>query len=81
MQRTQQSREGGSAARSGKRGEWEQQRGGEESSAVRGRREELDRFYRERALGREEKRRPWLKGTIDGGREWWGRRNGRLTLH
>jgi hypothetical protein len=36
---------------------------------VRGRREELDRFYRERALGREEKRRPWLKGTIDGGRE------------
>jgi hypothetical protein len=37
MQRTQQSRAGGSAARYGKRGEWEQHRRGEESSAVGGR--------------------------------------------
>jgi hypothetical protein len=36
---------------------------------VAGRREELGRFYRERALGREEIRRPWLKDNIDGGRE------------
>jgi hypothetical protein len=38
------------------------ERGGSERgiSTVGGRREELGHIYRERALGREEKRRPWL---------------------